>query len=83
MTTEHSRLNALSGDRDDFFLAVRRAETAAADAILVRDDLRLWAVRLRPFFDREPHISVAEALKRYRASNASAFDERSSERFKK
>lgn len=55
-------------DRREFLAVVAKAENDAADAIRVRDDMRLWAARLEPFFENESAITVAEALRRYRRS---------------
>ena len=50
--------------------SVKRAETEAREAIEARDDMQLWAERLEPYFRREPHITVAEALQRYLQTQA-------------
>ncbi len=53
-------------ERHDFLLSVKRAEADAARAIIVRDGLQLWAKRLLPYLERDPHMTVAEALQLYR-----------------
>ena len=55
-------------DRREFGAVVAKAENEAREAIRVRDDMRLWAARLASFFETEPSITVAEALRRYRAA---------------
>ncbi len=52
-------------ERRDFLLSVKRAEADAARAITVRDGLQLWAKRLLPYLERDPHMTVA-ALQHYR-----------------
>ncbi|GAC1307084.1 MAG: hypothetical protein NVSMB19_19640 [Vulcanimicrobiaceae bacterium] len=51
--------------RHELLSTLERAETDVADAIEVRDGLQLWASRLLPYLQRDPHMTVAEALRHY------------------
>lgn len=55
-------------DRDAFVRSAQHAEREALEATKAADDLALWVERLKPYFEREPNITVAEAVKRYLAA---------------
>lgn len=57
--------------RREFMESVRRADDEAADAERVRSVLLLWAERLLPFLNRDPGMSVADAVECYRAAERS------------
>jgi hypothetical protein len=60
-----TRLAGMS--RREFMKSVRRADDEAVEAAHVRSVLLLWAERLLPFLNRDPDMTVEEALELYRA----------------
>ncbi len=59
-------------ERQEFEHIMSRAQAQASNAIEVRDGLLLWAERLLPYLDRDPHMTVAEALQRYQQAQSEA-----------
>ena len=53
-------------DRDAFLKSVHRAEREADEADEAREMLDLWAERLLPYLDADPHMSIAKAIDRYK-----------------
>ena len=53
-------------DRTDFLRTLRRAQAKSPESHDTKT-LEMWAKRLLPYLDREPGLTVAEALERYHA----------------
>jgi hypothetical protein len=56
-------------DRDAFLRTVQRAERNPDEANESRQTLLRWAERLLPYLSRDRHMTVAEALDRYKADH--------------
>jgi hypothetical protein len=56
-------------DRTDFVRTLRRAQAKSPQSHDTKT-LEMWAERLLPFLDREPGLTVAEALEHYHAGTS-------------
>ena len=57
-------------ERNDFLEAVERSAEELTEATARRATLVLWASRLRPYLDADPHVTVAEAINRFEADES-------------
>jgi len=56
-------------DKDAFISTLHRAVSDADDAARVRENLEMWAHRLLPYLERQPDLTVAQALALYRSDS--------------
>jgi|GEM_PF-6831209 hypothetical protein len=52
--------------RKDFLRSVERAQHESDEANSSRETLVLWAKRLLPYLDANPHMTVAQAIDLYK-----------------
>jgi hypothetical protein len=67
-------------ENDDFLKSVQNARHEADEADSSRDTLVLWAKRLLPYLNDNPHLTIAQAIDLYLAGiphMASVFDPKS------
>lgn len=70
MTNEHPGELLEHMDRDVFLKSVRRAERESDEANESRELLELWAQRLLPYLNADPHLSIATAIDKYKQEHA-------------
>jgi hypothetical protein len=66
MTNEHRSKFLEHMDRDIFLKSVQRAEHESDEANESRETLELWAKRLMPYLDADPHMTIADAIDKYK-----------------
>lgn len=75
---KHDRAELLEHlHRDDFLQTVERAKRQTAEAIQSRDTLVAWAERIGPYLEADAHITIAQAIDRYKREHGVPHDERS------
>jgi hypothetical protein len=59
-------------DRDRFLKTVERAERESDVANESRKTLELWAERLLPYLNADPHMTLADAIDKYKQEHGAA-----------